>query len=90
MFHCFIDGSVEVTCIATVIILENIFANNKSAVFIYGGIGEGECAVEIACLLMLNISLRKIFIYLFTLFKVGIILVLTFKNQTTNQKYFYT
>ena len=29
-------------------------------------------------------------IYLFTLFKVGTILVLTNKNQPTNQKYFHT
>ena len=85
MFHCFIDGSVEVTCIATVMILENIFGNNKSAVFIYGGIGEGECAVEIACLQMLNISLRKIFIYLFTLFKVGIIRIKNIFTHTLNK-----
>ena len=34
--------SVEVTCIVTVIILENMFWNIKSVVFTYGGIGEGE------------------------------------------------
>ena len=67
-FHCFIACSVEVTCIVTVIVLENMFENNKSALFIYGGIGEGECASELACLQMLNISLRKIFIYLFIYF----------------------
>ena len=39
---------------------------------------------------MLNINLRKIFIYLFTLFKVGTILVLTNKNQPINQKYLHT
>ena len=39
---------------------------------------------------MLNISLRKIFIYLFTLFKVGPILVLTNKNQPANQKHLHT
>ena len=37
-FHYFIACSVEVTCIVTVIILENIFWNIKSAVFTYGGI----------------------------------------------------
>ena len=58
----------EVTCIVTVIILENMFENIKSAVFINGEIGEGECAVELACLQMLNISLHKIFIYLFIYF----------------------
>ena len=76
-FHCFIDCNVEVTCIVTVIILENMFGNIKSAVFTYWIIGQGECAAELACLQMLNISLRKIF-------KVGTILVLTHKNQPTN------
>ena len=47
-------------------------------------------AVEPACLQMLNISLCKIFIYLFTLVKLGAILVLTIKNQPTNQKYLHT
>ena len=82
-FHWFIDCSVEVTCIVTVIILENMFGNIKSAVFTYGGIGERECAVELSCLQMLNISLRKTF-------KVGTILVLTYKNQPTNQKHLHT
>ena len=41
-FYCFISCSVEVTCIVTVIILENIFWNIKSAAFTYGGIGEEE------------------------------------------------
>ena len=40
--------------------------------------------VELACLEMLNIGFLKIFIYLFTLFKVRIILVLTNKNQPPN------
>ena len=62
--HCFNDFSVEVIiCNVTVIILENMFGNIKSAVFIYGVIEEGECAVELACLQMLHISLRKIFIH---------------------------
>ena len=62
--HCFNDFSVEVIiCNVTVIILENMFGNIKSAVFIYGGIEEGEYAVELACLQMLHISLRKIFIH---------------------------
>ena len=39
---------------------------------------------------MLNISLLKIIIPLFTLFKVGTILVLTTKNQPTNKKYIRT
>ena len=46
--------------------------------------GRGNCAVELACLQMFNISLLKIFIYLFTLFTVGTILVVTNKNQPTN------
>ena len=64
---------MEVTCIVTVIILENMFGNIKSSAFTYGGIGEGECAVELVCLQMLNISLHKTF-------KVGTILVSTYKN----------
>ena len=64
--------------------LENMFGNIKSAVFTYGGVEEGNCAVKLACLEMLNISLFKIFIYLSTLFKIGTILVLTKKNQQTN------
>ena len=44
MFHYFIACSVEVTCIVTVIILENSFRNIESAVFTYGEIGEEECA----------------------------------------------
>ena len=68
----------------TTIIPRNMFGNIKSAVFTYGGIGEENCIVELACLQMLNIGLLQIFIYLFTLFKVGIILVLTNKNQRTN------
>ena len=68
---------MEVVCIVTVIILENAFGNIKSAVFTNGGIGEEECAVELACLQMLNISLLKIF-------KVGTSLVLTCKNQPAN------
>ena len=36
---------------------------------------------------MLNISLLKIFIHLFTLFKVGTILVLTTENHPTNQTF---
>ena len=35
MIHCFIACSVEVICIVTVIILENMFWNIKSAVFTY-------------------------------------------------------
>ena len=38
-FHCFTDFSVNVTCNVTVIILEDMFGNIKSVVFIYGGIG---------------------------------------------------
>ena len=41
-FLCFIDFYVEVTCIKTVIILENVFRNIESAVFTYGRIEEGE------------------------------------------------
>ena len=74
---------MEITCIPTVTVLENMFGNIKSAVFTFGGIGEGECAVELACLPMLNISLRKIP-------KVGTIVLLTYKNQTTNYKYLHT
>ena len=72
---------MKVTCVVTVI-LENMFGNIKSPVFTYEGIGEEECAVELSCLQMLNISLRKTF-------NVGTILVLTFKNQPTNQPTLY-
>ena len=41
-FHYFLACSVEVTCIATAIILESMFWNIKSAVFTYGIIGEEE------------------------------------------------
>ena len=41
-FHYLIACSEEVTYIVTIIILENMFWNIKSAVFTYGGIGEGE------------------------------------------------
>ena len=74
---------MEVTCIVTVTILENMFGNIKSAVFTHRRIGEGESAVELLCLQMLNISLRKTF-------KAVTILVLTYKNQPRNQKYLYT
>ena len=76
-FHWFIDYIVEVICIVTVIILENMFGNIKSAVLTSGEIGEGECAVELACLEMLNISLHNTV-------KVRTILVLTCKNQLIN------
>ena len=88
MSHYFIACSEEVTYIITIIILKNMFWNIKSAVFTYGG--KGNSAVELACLQELNINLRKIFIYLFTSFKVGTILELTNKNQPTNQKYLHT
>ena len=42
-FHYFIACSVKVTCIVTLIILENMFWNIKSAVFTYGEIGEFCC-----------------------------------------------
>ena len=64
-FHYFIACSEEVTCIVTIIILENMFWNIKSADFTYGGTGNSD--VELACLQILNITLRKIFIYLFYL-----------------------
>ena len=65
------------------IMLENMFWNINSAVFTYEG--KGNSAVKFACLQMLNIRLRKIFIYLFTLFKIETILGLTNKNQPTNK-----
>ena len=80
-FPCFIACSVDVTCIVTVIILENMFWNIKSVVFTSGGIEEGEFCCWACMFQMLNISLRKIFIYLFTLFKAGTIPVLTNKNH---------
>ena len=40
-FHCFIECSVEVSCIVTVI-LENIIGNINSPIFTYAGRGEGE------------------------------------------------
>ena len=84
----FIACREEVTNIVTIIILENMFGNIKSAVFTNGG--KGNSAVELACFQMLNISLRKIYIYLFILFKVGTILVLTNKKQPTNQRCWHT
>ena len=51
---------MEVTCIVTIIVLEHMFWNIELAVFTYGGIGEGECAVELACL--------RVFIYLLVYF----------------------
>ena len=42
IIHCSIACSAEVTCIVTIIILENMFWNIKSAFFPYGGIGEEE------------------------------------------------
>ena len=59
-FRGFIDCSVEVNCIFSVIILEDMFGNMESTVFTYGGIR----GVELACFQMLSISLRKIFICL--------------------------
>ena len=41
-FYYVIACSVEVACIVTAIMLENMFWNNNSAVFAYGGTGEGE------------------------------------------------
>ena len=41
-FHYFIACSVEVTCIVTIIILERLFWNIRSAVFSYKGIEEEE------------------------------------------------
>ena len=81
-FHYFIACSVEVTCIVTAIMLENMFWNIKSAVSTYGGIGDGEFCCW-ACMYA-NADLHKIFIYLFTLFMDGAILVVTIKNQPTN------
>ena len=84
----FIACREEVTNIVTIIILENMFGNIKSTLFTNGG--KGNSAVELACFQMLNINLRKIYIYLFILFKVGTILVLTNKKQPTNQRYWHT
>ena len=84
----FIAYREEVTYIVTIIILENMFWNIKSVVFTNGG--KGNSAVELACFQMLNISLRKIYIYLFILFKVGTILVLTNKKQPANQRCWHT
>ena len=84
----FIACREEVTNIVTIIILENMFGNIKSAVFTNEG--KGNSAVELACFQMLNINLHKIYIYLFILFKVGTILVLTNKKQPTNQRYWHT
>ena len=41
-FYCFIGCSVEVFFIQTVTRLQNMVGNIKSAVFTYGGRGEGE------------------------------------------------
>ena len=61
----FIACREEVTNIVTIIILENMFGNIKSTLFTNGG--KGNSAVELACFQMLNINLRKIYIYLFYL-----------------------
>ena len=91
----FIDCSVEVTCIVTVIILENMFANINLAVFNYRRIGEG----QMFCWGCMFVDAQYqppwdvyLFIYLlyFTSLKVGTILVITAKNQPTNQKYVHT
>ena len=68
-FHCFIDRSVEVNCIVTVIVLENMFGNIKSAVFTLFKVG--------TILVLTNKTNQQIK-------KVGTILVLTNKNQPTN------
>ena len=60
-FHWFIDCSVEVTCIVTVIILENMFGNIKSAVFTYGGIGEGNVLLSFhVCRCSISASVRHL------------------------------
>ena len=83
MFHCFIDCRVEPT--QTPPLYQKICLGTLNQLCLpTGEQGSRNCAVELACLQMLNISLHKIFIYLFILFKVGIILVSTNKNQPTN------
>ena len=59
-FHYLIACSVKLTCIVTVMILKNTFGNIKINCFYLRELGRGNCAVELACLQMLNISLRKI------------------------------
>ena len=55
-FHYFIARIVEVTCIVTVIVLESMFEN----IYLRGNkVGE-TALVDLACLQMLNISLREI------------------------------
>ena len=79
-FHCFIMRSVEVTCIATFIILENMFGNIKPDVFYLRG-KRGERIVLLSldvCRWSISVSVRYLSIYLFTLFKVG--KILTNKN----------
>ena len=83
-FHGLITCSVEITCIVTVIMLENMFGKLNQLFLPTGEQRKGNCAVELDCLQVLNISLLKIFIYLFALFKVVTILALTNKNQPTN------
>ena len=64
---------------------EEIWSGTLNQLFLpTGEQGKGNRTVELACLEMLNIGFLKIFIYLFTLFKVRIILVLTNKNQPPN------
>ena len=59
-----------------VIITRVLYGTLNQLLFFFrkGEIGEGNCAVKLVCLQMLNTSLCKIFISLFTLFKVGTIL----------------
>ena len=60
-FHCFIARIVKVTCIVTVIVLESMFENIEISCFYLRGNKVGETAlVDLACLQMLNISLREI------------------------------
>ena len=58
--------SVEINCIVTVIILENVFGNIKSAVFTYRGIGKGENVLLSlhVCKCSVSASVRYLFIYL--------------------------
>ena len=62
-FHYFIACSKELTCINTIIILENMFWNIKSVVFTYAGKGILLLSL-LVCKCSILASVRYLFIYL--------------------------
>ena len=66
IIHCFIACSAEVTCIVTIIILENMFWNIKSAFFsLWGNRGRGNLLLSLhVCKCSISATGRYVFIYL--------------------------